>query len=181
MLKAVLVRVAAVVALAAGCSPAAGAPAPQAGYTEADVRFSQEMIPHHRQTIALAKLAAERTRDTYVRELGESLAEGEQAEIDLMASWLRVWGRAVPEDHGSAHAMPGMLPPEQVAELARTSGEAFDRKWLPVIVDHLEAGVRMAETVEAEGAHRETAELAEEIAESQQARIDEIVTRKTPV
>ncbi|WP_049570712.1 DUF305 domain-containing protein [Nonomuraea sp. SBT364] len=180
-LRAVLVRAAVVVALASGCSPAVGEPAPQAGYGEADVRFSQEMIPHHRQTIALAKLAADRTRNTYVRELGESLAEGEQADIDVMASWLRAWGRAVPEDHGSAHAMPGMLAPEQVAELERSSGQGFDRKWLSVIVDHLEAGVQMAETVQAEGSHAETAELAEEIAATQRARIEEIVGRTAPV
>jgi uncharacterized protein (DUF305 family) len=180
MLKVALVRIAALAALAAGCSPAAGEPAAQPGYTEADVRFSQHMIPHHRQTISLAELAADRTTSAYVRDLGRRLAAGEQADIDRMASWLRAWGRAVPEDHGPAHVMPGMLAPEQVAELERGSGAGFDRKWLSVMVDHLESGVQMAETVQSEGAHRPTAELAEDIVTTQRARIEEIVDRTGP-
>ena len=75
--------------LAAGaCSASAET---QAGYNQADVRFNQQMITHHRQTIQLAELAAERGGGDYVRKLAKEIIPNEQADIQKMSGWLTSW------------------------------------------------------------------------------------------
>ncbi|MFC7640366.1 DUF305 domain-containing protein [Streptosporangium lutulentum] len=174
--------------LIAGCSAAAGESPPPAGAaavvagaptrTDADVRFSQEMISHHRQTIQLAELAADRSTDTYVRELAEKIKQSESADIELMSGWLRSWKVEVPagNDH-AAHEMPGMLSATQISSLKRRSGSDFDTLWLGVLGKHLGSGVQMAEIVVALGQHGPTGDLARKMAAEQRARISEITER----
>ncbi|MGI5268798.1 DUF305 domain-containing protein [Nonomuraea sp. CA-218870] len=168
------------VPVSAACAPATGEPAPtaasrDAAYGEADIRFAQEMIPHHRQTIRLAELAEGRAHNLYVQELGMKLIAVEQADIDALASWLRGWRRQVPpNDAKAAHAMPGMVSAEQLGVLEGLSGAAFDESWLPVLSRHLASGVEMAERVLAQGTHRPTLRLADEMIVNQRATIAEI-------
>ncbi|MGC5013465.1 DUF305 domain-containing protein [Streptosporangium sp. DT93] len=174
--------------LTAGCSSAAVTPAPvvqamgvAAGRGDADVRFSQEMITHHRLTIRLAALAEGRTENPYVRDLAAALARDEAADIDLMSGWLRSWKAEVPEDTGyAAHAshdmpgMPGMPSAAQLSSLERRSGASFDRLWLTVLGRHLGGGVQMSQVVIALGTHEPTARLAGRLVTEQRARIAEI-------
>ncbi|MFC5827003.1 DUF305 domain-containing protein [Nonomuraea insulae] len=85
-------------AAVSGCSAAADT---SAGYNEADVRFSQQMIAHHRQTIHLAELATERGGSAYVRELSAKIIPGEQADIQKMSGWLKSWQQAVPAEEAA--------------------------------------------------------------------------------
>ncbi|MFC5820189.1 DUF305 domain-containing protein [Nonomuraea harbinensis] len=161
----------------AACAPATGEPLPaaQAAYGEADIRFSQEMIPHHRQTIQLAGLAEGRADNLYVQDLGGRLIALEQADIDKMASWLREWKRKVPPDDAKvAHSMPGMLSAEQIKVLEGMSGAEFDKSWLTVLSRHLASGTEMAEKVLDQGRHQPTLRLAKEMIKNQRATIAEI-------
>ncbi|MEU4833651.1 DUF305 domain-containing protein [Streptosporangium sp. NPDC023615] len=177
--------------LTAGCSSAAVTPAPAvqamgvaAGRGDADVRFSQEMITHHRLTIRLAALVEGRTGNPYVRDLAAALTRDERADIELMSGWLRSWGAEVPQDAGyaahashSAHDMPGMPSAAQISSLERRSGAAFDRLWLTVLGRHLGGGVQMSQVVIALGTHRPTARLADRLVTEQRARIAEITEK----
>lgn len=165
------------------CASASGEPVPAAaradtGYGEADLQFSQEMIPHHRQTVQLAELAAARAGSAYVRRLGARLAASEREDIALMESWLRSWRMPVPDDDPEqAHAMPGMISAEQLETLEELSGAEFDRAWLTLLSRHLGNGVEMAETVKAQGTHEPTVKLATELITAQRATIAEIAGR----
>jgi len=173
--------------LSAGCAPALGVSATTSGvsadqsvdYAEADVTFSQDMLHHHRQTIEIAELVADRSKDAYVRELGAKLITGERADIEKMESWLRSWKVPVPEDMDSTHVMPGMLSVRQIAVLEGLSGAEFDRAWLTTLSTHLAAGVTMAETVRTLGTHPPTAELADHLITGQHAQITEIAGHLT--
>ncbi len=168
--------------LAAGCSSAAvttGAAVQAVGLAgdraDADVRFSQEMIPHHRQTIRLAGLVDGRSENPYVRDLAAKIRKHEAADIDLMSGWLRSWQVEVPaEGDHAAHDMPGMLSAAQFSSLEGRSGAAFDKLWLSVLGKHLDSGVQMAQVVIALGRHRPTARLAEKMVTGQRALIAEI-------
>ncbi|MFI6904730.1 DUF305 domain-containing protein [Nonomuraea sp. NPDC050394] len=166
-------------ALACGCGRAAGAPiASGAGYNTADLAFSQQMIPHHLQTIQVAQLAEKKSGDTYVRRVARELIKKERADIELMSSWLRSWGTAVPSTTPAAgHAMPGMLSPVQITELKRRSGAEFDTLWASLLATHLGSGVRMAETVTARGEHVPTTALARSLIPDQRALIAELGER----
>ncbi len=171
--------------LVAGCSSAAvtaGTAVRAVGLAgdraDADVRFSQEMIPHHRQTIQLAGLVDGRSENPYVRGLAAKIKKDEAADIDLMSGWLRSWQVEVPaEGDHAAHDMPGMLSAAQISSLEGRSGAAFDKLWLSVLGKHLDSGVRMAQVVIALGRHRPTARLAGKMVTGQRALIAEIGKR----
>ncbi|GII28670.1 DUF305 domain-containing protein [Planotetraspora mira] len=178
-----------VVASSTGCSAvsgsaaygqdAAAAPAAdkgKAGHNDADVRFSQEMIPHHWQTIQIAALASERGSDSYVKTLAKEITEHEAADIRVMSGWLRSWQVEVPSgDIDMGHDMPGMISKTQILALEGRSGADFDRLWLSVLAKHLDAGVAMAEKAAGSGEHQGTKDLANKIVKTQRAEIEQIV------
>ncbi|WP_410656030.1 DUF305 domain-containing protein [Amycolatopsis sp. lyj-112] len=172
-----------VVWVLAGCSTATGA-APAAGpqgtpgTNQADITFSQQMVPHHQQSIQVANLASERSASEFVKATATKIIKAESAEVQTMTGWLQSWNAAVLPAAGHAgHAMPGMITEGQVASLQNLSGAEFDKTWLPLMAEHLRNGVTMAKTVLTAGEHAETKALAEEIVENQTAAIDEITAQ----
>ncbi|GAB3720450.1 DUF305 domain-containing protein [Amycolatopsis oliviviridis] len=163
-----------------GCSTATGA-APTAsapGANQADITFSQQMVPHHQQSIQVANLAAERSASEYVKATAAKIVKAESAEVQTMTAWLQSWNAAVLPAAGHAgHAMPGMITEGQVASLQNLTGAEFDKTWLPLMAEHLRNGVTMAKTVLSSGEHAETKALAQEIVENQSAAIDEITAQ----
>ncbi|AUI62308.1 DUF305 domain-containing protein [Amycolatopsis sp. BJA-103] len=170
-----------VVWVLAGCSTATGAApaAPNApGANQADITFSQQMVPHHQQSIQVANLASERSASEYVKATAAKIIKAESAEVQTMTGWLQSWNAAVLPAAGHAgHSMPGMITAGQVASLQNLTGAEFDKTWLPLMAEHLRNGVTMAKTVLSSGEHAETKALAQEIVENQTAAIDEITAQ----
>lgn len=173
------------VPLFAACAPAGGEPIPAAAaavntstsHNDADVRFSQEMIPHHQQTIQMAELVATRTSNEYVMTVSEHLIDDERTEIRQMTKWLQSWKAQVPQENAkSTHSMPGMLSQQQMATMARQSGAEFDRTWLTLLSTHLGHGIVMVESVQAKGEHQPTLDLAGKLLTGQRQQIAEIAT-----
>lgn len=149
-------------AAVSGCSASADT---SAGYNEADVRFSQQMIAHHRQTIHLAELASERGGSAYVRELSAKIIPGEQADIQKMSGWLKSWQQAVPAEEAT----------EEGDQLR--AGAGFDRGWLTMLSGHLEHGIHMAKEIQTKGEHAPTRQLADEIVHVQSDELAAITKR----
>jgi len=116
-------------------------------YTDADVHFMQSMIGHHAQAIVMARWADSHGASSAVRILAGRVINAQQDEIVLMQAWLRDRGQTVPAvDPGSArvtmdgaeheHLMPGMLTPQQLAQLGAARGEEFDRLFLTYMIQH---------------------------------------------
>jgi uncharacterized protein (DUF305 family) len=117
-------------------------------HTPADVKFMQGMIGHHAQALEMTALIADRTSREEMKLLGQRIAVSQADEIDMMRSWLRARGQAIPDEH--AHhthegMMPGMLTPEQMAELAAAKGEAFDKLFLRYMIQHHEGALSMVD------------------------------------
>ncbi|CAN5628921.1 DUF305 domain-containing protein [soil metagenome] len=127
-------------------------------FTDADVRFMNLMIHHHAQALQLARLAPDRAGSESIRTLAARIINGQTDEIATMQRWLSDRGQAVPElhimgdnvmVHGGGHgdhdmsAMPGMLSSDQIAQLARTRGTAFDRLFLTLMIEHHRGAVTM--------------------------------------
>jgi uncharacterized protein (DUF305 family) len=111
----------------------------------------QNMIGHHAQALEMTRLVPTRTTRPEMRLLAERIDVSQKDEINLMRHWLQSRGEQVP-DPGDPHAhhgagemalMPGMLTPEQLAELARASGPAFDRLFLQDMIRHHEGALAM--------------------------------------
>ncbi|MFD1934319.1 DUF305 domain-containing protein [Nonomuraea mangrovi] len=162
-------------AAAPSAAPAATTPAATtaAAFNEADVMFAQMMIPHHRQAVEMADLAATRAADPEIKKLAAKIKAAQDPEIQTMTGWLKAWGRPVPSG-GMGHAMPGIMSEEQMKELKQAKGAAFDRRFAELMIAHHEGAIEMARTEKADGADPAAKELAETIESTQQAEVTEL-------
>jgi uncharacterized protein (DUF305 family) len=123
-------------------------------YTPADVRFMQGMIRHHGQAIVMAAWAQTRAGRNDVRILASRIDVAQRDEIALMQRWLRERREMTPDAHtehamaghqmsDSGPLMPGMLTPEQLAQLEKASGAEFDRLFLTFMIQHHEGALTM--------------------------------------
>ena len=119
-------------------------------YSPADVRFLQDMIPHHQQAVEMAALVAERTNRQELTDAAGRISLSQRDEIEFMKQWLSDRGELVPDpaDHAAMHTdhrMAGMATPGQMAELAAATGTDFDRLFLQLMITHHEGAVTMVE------------------------------------
>jgi uncharacterized protein (DUF305 family) len=134
-------------------------------YTPADMHFMQGMIAHHAQALAMTALLRERTTRADMRLLAQRIDVSQKDEIGLMRHWLEKRREPVPdadptrEHHDTADRamlmpgmsmsgmsdmmMPGMLTPEQLADLAKARGPEFDRLFLQDMIRHHEGALVM--------------------------------------
>ncbi|WP_329459458.1 DUF305 domain-containing protein [Streptomyces sp. NBC_01497] len=177
--------------------PLDGAPSASASpgaHNAQDAAFARAMIPHHRQAVAMAALAPGRAGSTAVRTLAAHVAQAQRPEITAMAGWLTAWGAAapavegsgddgmagmaatpsassVPQRHGRAAAMPGMMSGEDMTALRGLRGAAFDSAFLRMMISHHQGAVTMARTERSSGMYGPARELAASIVASQSAEI----------
>ncbi|MGW4497979.1 DUF305 domain-containing protein [Micromonospora sp. NPDC004336] len=158
-----------------GTGPAATASGP-AAFGDADAMFAQMMIPHHRQAVEMADLAATRAADPEVKRLAAEIKAAQAPEIATMSGWLSAWGRPVPSPGAEMphmdHGMPGMMTDAEMTKLAAASGREFDRQFLTMMIAHHEGAVTMARDELSRGVNAEAKALAGQIVATQQAEID---------
>ncbi|MEU5945273.1 DUF305 domain-containing protein [Micromonospora sp. NPDC047465] len=161
-------------------TPATSGPAATASgataFGDADAMFAQMMIPHHRQAVEMAELAATRAADPEVKRLAGEIKAAQAPEIATMSGWLSAWGRPVPSPGAETphmdHGMPGMMSDADMKKLAAASGREFDRQFLTMMIAHHEGAVTMARDELARGVNAEAKALAQQIVTTQQAEID---------
>jgi uncharacterized protein (DUF305 family) len=132
-------------------------------YGDADVRFMQGMIHHHAQAILISKWAPSHGASEAVRKLCERIVVAQRDEIMMMSNWLRQRRVDVPaaDTLGTGHQhtadmqhmpgmampapvmMPGMLTPQQVAQLDSARGTQFDRLFLQYMIQHHRGAITM--------------------------------------
>ncbi|MFH8346362.1 DUF305 domain-containing protein [Streptomyces sp. NPDC018045] len=181
---------------AAASRSGSGAPA-EKSYNDADARFVQRMIPHHRQAVEMAEPAGARAADQEVKELAAAIAKDQKAEIATMRGWLRSWGEpeaaatgsgdpgspsAEHSPHGMDHGqvgrdesdMDGMVSGQDMADLKDAEGAAFDRKFAELMIGHHEGAIQMARTERRLGRNEDAKRLADAIVRSQSAQVAQL-------
>lgn len=115
-------------------------------YTVPDVQFMQGMIAHHAQAIYMSRLAAGHEADPDVRRLATKIDQSQVSEIRIMQDWLARNGQFVPDTSSwrTMH-MPGMLTQDQLDQLERARGRAFDRTYLELMIQHHEGALQMVQ------------------------------------
>jgi len=125
-------------------------------YSDGDVNFMTGMIPHHAQAVLIAGWAASHGARPELRVLCERMVVGQRDEIEFMRNWLRDRGETVPAANATHHRMkmngvehdmlmPGMLTPEQLAELDKARGPEWDRLFLTFMIGHHEGALTMVD------------------------------------
>lgn len=149
-------------------------------HNAADTEFAQMMIVHHEGAVEMADLVVTRAATEQVRTLGQRISAAQGPEIATMESWLAAWGEDLPDaaEHGAMdHAgmdMNGMDQGEAMAALDALDGEAFDRLFLELMIDHHRGAVEMSTIQVAEGENTGAIELARDIIAAQQSEIAEM-------
>jgi len=145
------------------------------GYVDADVRFMQGMIGHHQQALAMAALAPTHDASERVALFARKVDLSQRDEIAAMTRWLQ--DRGLPlhgaHDHATMH-MPGMLTPEQMAQLERARGAEFDRLFLTFMIQHHRGALTMVEQLFATpgaGQEPELFQFASDVDADQRAEI----------
>ncbi len=121
-------------------------------YSVADVRFMQDMIPHHQQAVEMAALVEDRTNNDDIVDIAGRIDGSQSDEIQFMSDWLTDRGESAPDAHAHhhgdthmSHEMMGMATPEQMSQLAASDGVAFDELFLTLMIRHHEGAVDMVE------------------------------------
>jgi uncharacterized protein (DUF305 family) len=119
-------------------------------FSPQDVRFVQDMIPHHQQALEMSALAPARTNRPELLEAAKRIEASQTGEIKFMKDWLATRGQTVPDPaahaHGHAHhTMQGMASPEQMAALAAATSTDFDRLFLELMIRHHDGALKMVD------------------------------------
>ncbi|HEY8979576.1 MAG TPA: DUF305 domain-containing protein [Streptomyces sp.] len=148
-----------------------------------DVTFAQGMIPHHRQAVEMAALAADRASSAQVKTLAERIQKAQDPEIETMSGWLKAWGEKVPdgktghagmEEMSGMDGMDGMMSDADMKKLEKASGAEFDTQFMTMMIEHHEGAIEMAKTEKAKGSYAPALTLSDAIVTAQQAEITEM-------
>jgi uncharacterized protein (DUF305 family) len=133
-------------------------------HSPTDTAFMQDMVVHHRQAMAMTALVADRTERDDLPVLAERITETQETEIDQVERWLTDRGEDVPDsdgdsddDHAAHDRMPGMATADQLDRLEASSGPAFDRLFLDLMIAHHQGALTMVEQLYAAGGGLEPA------------------------
>ena len=146
-------------------SPATAAPRPRTP-AEADISFMQGMIHHHSQAVEMTDLMRTRSHNKKLLALGKRISISQTDEMQYMRQWLEDRGQPAPGAHGqmnhsamkghdmstmgkmdmaSMPLMPGMLTPQQMKALAKSTGSTFDHLFLTGMIQHHTGALIMVE------------------------------------
>ena len=157
--------------------------ASEGAHNAQDVTFAQGMIPHHRQAVEMAALAADRASSAQVKTLAGRIQKAQDPEIETMSGWLKAWGEDVPDgkaDHSGMagmegmSGMAGMMSDADMKKLKAASGAEFDTEFMKMMIEHHEGAIEMAKTEKIKGSYAPALTLSDAIVTAQQAEITEM-------
>ena len=158
---------------AASASPSPSSSVP-AEFDDADVRFVQQMVPHHEQAVTMSNALLEKSEvNPEVAALAEEIRAAQQPEIDTMKSWLSAWGQEQ-SGHGGMAGMDhggGMATEAQLKEFETADGPTGQRLYLEMMTVHHEGAITMAQSEVREGRNPAAIQLAQDIVATQQQEI----------
>jgi uncharacterized protein (DUF305 family) len=144
-------------------------------FNEADVTFSQMMIPHHEQEIEMSDIALDPNTDASdaITALATQIKGAQDPEISQMKNLITTWG--MPTDMGSmehSSMMDGMLSLDEMKTLGKLRGPEFGKAWAKAVIAHHKGALAMANDVLANGENSEILTLARAVVSGQTSEIE---------
>jgi uncharacterized protein (DUF305 family) len=155
---------------APGASSASAAGQQQ--HNQADVVFVQNMVSHHSQAIVMSQMARNRATSPKVKDLAARIEAEQDPEIQQMRDLLTAW--KAPAGPAGMGPMGGMGHQGQGGMPGMTTGGAFDRMFLQMMIVHHQGAIDMSQTELAQGSNPAAHQLAQKIIDTQQAEIAEM-------
>lgn len=184
-MKKLLVLLAALGLLLAGCGGDDGGDSGSAGSTSPssssavpfDRAFIDAMVPHHRSAIAMARDAKEAgLANPDLVKIADDVISTQQEEIDRMLEWRTDWyGSTELEPEDTALSTLGLTSSQAGMDMMEmdfsTTGDV-DSAFADMMIAHHEGAIRVAEVAQDKAEHDEVKSLAEAIVTAQQREID---------
>ena len=136
---------------------------------ESEFDYITQMIPHHEEAVATAKLVEAGTKQPEMRAFARNIVKTQTAEIAQMKKWLATWypGRDTKVDYEP-----------MMGDLKGLSGDALDRAFLEDMIHHHMMAVMMSQQLLTGGLakHQELVPFATKIRNDQRAEIRTMAT-----
>ncbi|MGW0230822.1 DUF305 domain-containing protein [Actinopolymorpha singaporensis] len=196
------VAVAALIGIAtllAGCGGGNGTPAqpadvtvPAGKHNAQDVEFTEEMVEHNLEVVAMSRLAAKKATNAQVKSLAAKIKAAHAPKVAELSAWLKAWGEPVPTmdptphmtPHMSPHMThspspgtptashsPGMMDEHELSDLRHASGKQFDKMYVEAMIHQYSEAVDEAKIEQAKGLYPPAKKLAAEIVTNYPAEI----------
>jgi uncharacterized protein (DUF305 family) len=147
-------------------------------HNQADIMFSQMMIPHHAQAVEMSDIIlAKQDIPAEVSTLATKIKAAQAPEIKTMQGWLETWNQPTGMMSGSTmpgHGMGGMVDANGIDRLKAAQGTAAARLFLEQMIGHHEGAIDMAQQEIRNGKYPATIQLSRDIVTSQEAEIVEM-------
>jgi uncharacterized protein (DUF305 family) len=131
------------------------------------------MIPHHESAVQMAAIASGRAESAFVKELASNIADGQTQEITLL--------RTQDAELAKAGVKPGTLAVQEHMmgmdgdPSTLQKADPFDAAFIKMMIPHHEGAIEMAREELDNGKDPQLRELAENIVETQQREIDQMI------
>jgi len=173
-----IIRILAIIAVSAfalaacGGNENSGSGATQSAANPVDRAFAQEMIPHHKSAIEMAKIAQQRGQSAFVKNLADDIVSSQSTELEkLTAAEKRLADAGISVGKLSTGMNMSMNMPDMQA--LRTA-EPFDETFARMMIQHHESAVMMAKAELGDGGDPELKALAQDIVTVQQREIEQM-------
>lgn len=145
------------------------------GHTVDDVVFMQMMMGHHAQAVTMSAMAGAREAGPRIQALAQRIDISQRDEMQLMATWLRDRGQVVPDQaQMESMQMPGMVSAPDMERLAQARGEAFDRLFLTLMIEHHLGAIQMVDDLFASPGSAQDPDLFRFVTDVSADQLDEI-------
>ncbi|HRF28389.1 MAG TPA: DUF305 domain-containing protein [Candidatus Saccharibacteria bacterium] len=139
-----------------------------------DRTFMANMIVHHQGAVDMANLALASAKHQELKDMANNIVSAQTKEISDMESWQKTWGYpassgAMMEDHSSMGMMNDMAG--MTEKLKGLSGDAFDKAFLSLMIEHHQSAINMAYSGQTNAKHDEVKTLTKAIVDAQSKEI----------
>jgi len=144
-----------------------------------DKAFIANMIVHHDGAINMASVADAASSRQEIKDLSMNIMSSQAKEMSDMTAWQEQWGYPTTNAHmmvdggGSAgESMDNAMMTSN--ELEGLTGDAFDKKFLELMIAHHEDAIEMSRPAATNASHQEVKDLARAIIAAQSKEITEM-------
>ena len=134
-----------------------------------DLHFIDMMRMHHRDGIAMGRVAEKKGSTPAVKAFAKRTADGQEKELLELKRHRDHWYPGAPEmDHTQMMAMPGMAGHSNmkmdiqgdIAKLQAATGKTFDRLFLDMMIPHHQMAIDMSKEAVTKAEHAALKEMA---------------------